>query len=85
MDYDCSDEIELHQMIEHILDNHALDTTEQQSAAGIAKKVLDQGWSSLTDRQQGLFNRVFRPLLRQQQDQLDTQKAAYLMSKESPP
>ncbi len=85
MNNDLADELELHEMIEYVLEHYPLPTAEQQRAAGIAKQLLARGLSSLSDKQSRLFNRVFWPLLRDRQAQLDTERRAYLMSKDSPP
>lgn len=85
MDNDFADEQELHEIIEYVLEHYPLSTAEQQSAAGIAKQLLARSLSSLSDKQLSLFNRVFGPLLRDRQAQLDAERRAYLMSKDSPP
>ena len=82
---DLSDEMELHALIEYVLENYPLSSSSQQKAAGIAKQVMDKGLSSLSEKQRWLFDTEFGPLLCKRQDQLDAEYRAYLLSRDNPP
>lgn len=81
MDNDFSDDAELNQLLEHVLDNNVL----QENAAGVARQALGQGLNSLSEPQRSLFNRVVSPQLRKRQVQLDAQRCADLLGKDCPP
>ena len=82
---DLSDDAELHELIEYVLCNHALSAPEQVKAAGVAKQVLQQGLSSLSEKQLGLFNGVLGPYLRNRQSQLAAEHRARLLNRDTPP
>lgn len=82
---DLSDEAELHELIEYVLNNHPLSTPTEAMAAGVARQVLQQGLASLSEKQRGLFNGVLAPYLRTRQKQLEAEHQAYLLSRDTPP
>lgn len=82
---DLSDEVELISMIEDILDEHSFSTDRERIAQGIARQVINRGYSSLTRSQKTAFDSVFHNLLWNKQDQKDKEYREYLLSRDTPP
>ncbi|KJK19030.1 hypothetical protein [Pseudomonas sp. 2(2015)] len=84
MDYDAAD-AEWVSMLEDALDGFIPHTATHEKAVGIARQVLGQGYSSLSQHQKSVFDSVFSPLLSQQQSARDKARVKELLSRDTPP